>query len=57
MTDGRYVPSKRLRNWHRKSTAGRGMTSLRDFARAQDSAKDSGYETARDWLVSKGIRQ
>lgn len=57
MPDDRYVPSKRLRNWHRKSTAGRGMTSLRDFARTMDQAKDAGFETARDWLVSKGARR
>lgn len=49
----RYVPSKRVKAWHRKTGDGK---SLRVFAREMFAAKDVGYECARDWMTSKGVR-
>ena len=56
MSMDRFVPSKRIKTWHRASKAGK---SLREFARflAQDqNADENAKRTARAWLGGKGLR-
>jgi hypothetical protein len=54
----RVVPSKRLRNWHRRSKTD---TSLKAYVRLLASGRETGSDVPRDraiaraWLASKGI--
>jgi hypothetical protein len=55
---GREVPSKRLRNWHRRDRLAGGKTSLKAYARflVRQPGSPAEVAIARRWMTAKGMR-